>query len=99
MSEVPYAFIPWYAPSRERIVRFSGSPMAAQYARASFAAESTASEPPPAVKNTLASSMGTRSARRDASASAGAFVENSNVWNAARAAICAAAASASSRRP
>src|SRR5215208_1661702 len=55
------------------MTRFSGRPETCQYARASFPAVSIASEPPPAVKNTFASSRGARAATRCASSSAGGF--------------------------
>ena len=70
-SDVPYAFIPWYAFDLERIPRLSLFPRADQYARASFAAVSTASEPPPEVKNTRASGIGAIPAIRAARARAG----------------------------
>ena len=71
-SDVPYAFVPWYAKLRDTTTVRSGRPTRTQYRRAIFAAVSTAS-PPLDPKNTAASSMGARSATRRASSSAGSF--------------------------
>ena len=57
-----------------------GSPTARQYARASLAAVSTASEPPPGVRKTLAPGIGASSATRGPSASAGGLVKYSKIW-------------------
>ena len=56
-----------------------GWPAARQYARASFAAVSMASDPPPGVKKTLAPATGARPATRRASASAGGLENGPNV--------------------
>ncbi len=58
--------VPWYAVSREMILVFSGLPVSLWYWRASFHADSTASEPPE-VKKTRLRSPGARFATRSAS--------------------------------
>ena len=62
--------VPWYAVSRAMTLYRSGWPMARKYWRASFQADSTASEPP-VVKNTRLRSPGASSASFAASSIAG----------------------------
>ncbi len=53
-SDVPYAFMPWYACWREMMIVLLSLPWALQKRRASLQAVSTASEPPE-PKNTAPS--------------------------------------------
>ncbi len=61
--------VPWYASVRAITFVRAGWPIARKYARASFHADSTASDPP-VVKNTRFRSAGARAASRAASSTA-----------------------------
>ena len=61
--------VPWYERSRLTTLCRSGWPITLKYWRASFQADSTASEPP-VVKNTRLRSPGVNEARRAASSTA-----------------------------